>query len=238
LKRFLLGVALAPTAAVSLYAAGAAALPVFAPSRQSLPFLLGFAGYPLLYFLAFRPLRLYIFGHELSHALAAALSGSRVRRFVAGRSSGHVVVSRSNTFIALAPYFVPIYSLLVLVAFRLASLWANGPWLYPVFLSAMGFTIAFHLVQTLDILLAERQKDLIQAGGVLFSMTCIALANAAVLVLLFKALFPHAVSLSGFGVTTARATAAFWREAGRAAAALIQTAYEFLSNRSPARVGA
>ena len=68
-----------------------------------------------------------------------------------------------------------------------------------------------HLVLTLDILTVETQKDLKQAGGVFFSLILIALANAAVLVLLFKALFPHSVSLRGFALSVAQGTISFWR---------------------------
>lgn len=210
MKRFFVGLLLVPTAAASLWAAARAAAPVAADASRHLPFLLGCAGYPLVHFLAFRPLRLYVFGHELTHALAAVLSGARVRRFVVGRESGHVVVDRSNAFVALAPYFVPIYSVLVLAAWRLAACWLPAAGLEAPFSALMGATVAFHIVLTLDLLTVERQKDLVQAGGVVFSVAWIGIANAAALVLLGKALFPGQVSLRAFGTGAAAGTWEIW----------------------------
>lgn len=211
MKRFLLALGLAPTAAVAVWSALGAAAPVARQFPRHLPFLAGLAAYPLVHLLLIRPTRVYVFGHELTHALAAVLSGSRVRRFVAGRGSGHVVVEGSNAFIALAPYFIPIYSVLTLAAWRLAAVWVPEARLRIPFLALMGASVAFHCVLTLDILTVETQKDLKQAGGVFFSLTAIALANAAVLVLLFKTLFPASVSLRGFALDVAQGTAQFWR---------------------------
>ena len=206
---------MAPTAGAALWAALLVSAPVARDYVRYLPFLVGFAAYPILHFVIVRPTRVYVFGHELSHALAAVLSGARVKRFVVGKDSGHVLVEGTNTFIALAPYFLPIYSVLVLAAWRLAAVWVPEPRLRLPGLALMGLTVAFHLVLTLDILTVETQKDLKQAGGVFFSLTVIALANALVLVLLFKALFPHAVSLRGFGLGVAQGTASFWTTTAR-----------------------
>ena len=56
---------------------------------------------------------LYVFGHELTHALWVWLMGGRVSRFRVGRDGGHIVTDKNNFWIALAPYFFPLYSLLV-----------------------------------------------------------------------------------------------------------------------------
>lgn len=238
MKRFALALALAPTAVLSLLAAARMALPVVQGFRQNLAFLAGLAAYPLLHFFLLRPLRLYVFGHELTHAFAAVLSGARVKRFVAGKESGHVVVSHSNTFIALAPYFVPIYSLLVLLAYRLIGLWDPNLIGRGLFLAAMGASLAFHWVLTVDILTGESQKDLSQAGGVFFSMVMIALANACVIALIFKFLFPQVVSLWDFTAAVSSGTLAFWKETGHGAAALARTLDDIIAKRTPARAGA
>ncbi|MCX7869556.1 MAG: hypothetical protein N2322_06345, partial [Terrimicrobiaceae bacterium] len=59
-----------------------------------------------------RPMWLYVFGHELTHALWVLALGGRVHEFRVTRAGGHVVADRTNTWIALAPYFFPIYSVL------------------------------------------------------------------------------------------------------------------------------
>src|SRR3977135_2329591 len=62
----------------------------------------------------FRPIRTYVFGHELTHAIATWMSGGKVKHFHVSKKGGHVKVSKSNAFIALAPYIIPLYSLLAL----------------------------------------------------------------------------------------------------------------------------
>jgi hypothetical protein len=61
-----------------------------------------------------RPIVVYVFGHELTHALWVLLMGGRVSRFRVGRDGGHIVTNRTNFFIALAPYFFPLYSILAI----------------------------------------------------------------------------------------------------------------------------
>src|SRR5213082_1108117 len=60
------------------------------------------------------PTVIYVFGHELTHALWVLLMGGRVSRFRVGRDGGHVVTNRNNFWIALAPYFFPLYSILAI----------------------------------------------------------------------------------------------------------------------------
>src|SRR5947209_510574 len=64
-----------------------------------------------------RPMRTYVFGHELTHALASVMMGGKVHEFKVSKSGGHVLLSKSNFFVALAPYCVPIYTLCVLFGF-------------------------------------------------------------------------------------------------------------------------
>src|SRR2546423_10095398 len=51
--------------------------------------LIAFIGLP-------RPILLYVFGHELTHALWVWLMGGRVSRFRVGRDGGQVVNNRTN----------------------------------------------------------------------------------------------------------------------------------------------
>ena len=56
-------------------------------ARRSL-WLIAFFGLP-------RPMLIYVFGHELTHALWVWLMGGRVSRFRVGRDGGHVVTSEA-----------------------------------------------------------------------------------------------------------------------------------------------
>ena len=51
--------------------------------------------------------RLYVFGHELTHWLTARLFRRRTGAFHVGGDRGYVMVERPNVWITLAPYFVP-----------------------------------------------------------------------------------------------------------------------------------
>src|SRR4029434_5352953 len=64
-----------------------------------------------------RPIVLYVFGHELTHALWVWLMGGRVSRFKVGREGGHILTDKNNFLIALAPYFFPLYSILVIALY-------------------------------------------------------------------------------------------------------------------------
>src|SRR5213596_494857 len=80
--------------------------------------LIAFIGLP-------RPILLYVFGHELTHALWVWLMGGRVSRFRVGRDGGHVVTNKANFWIALAPYFFPLYSILAIGTYGVFSLFVN-----------------------------------------------------------------------------------------------------------------
>ncbi len=62
-----------------------------------------------------RPIVIYVFGHELTHALWVWLMGGRVSRFRVSREGGHVITSKANFWIALAPYFFPMIYLMNLL---------------------------------------------------------------------------------------------------------------------------
>lgn len=137
----------------------------------------------------------YVLGHELTHALAAWALGGSVYGMKVGEEGGHVDLSHSNAFIALAPYCVPLYVCAVALAYRAAL------WLRPgfdgeaLFLGLMGAALAFHLLLTWDALTQAVQPDLKAAGGALFSWAVIAAVNGVVVLLLLKALFPESVRL-------------------------------------------
>ena len=61
-----------------------------------------------IYLLLPKPMWVYVFGHELTHALWTWLMGGRVKKFKASSTGGHVIVTKNNFLIALAPYFFPL----------------------------------------------------------------------------------------------------------------------------------
>ena len=110
-----------------------------------------------------RPILVYVFGHELTHAVWVLLMGGRVSRFRVGRDGGHIVTNRTNFLIALAPYFFPLYSILAIAIYGLLSIFYNvqpyGRLLYAV----IGATWAFHLTFTCW-MIPKNQTDLRDHG--------------------------------------------------------------------------
>jgi len=145
------------------------------------PLAAGAACWIVIYLLLPRPMWLYVFGHELTHALWVWVFGGEVKKFKATSDGGHVVVSKTNFLIALAPYFFPLYAVLVV------TLFAAGHWLWnwqrflAWFHLLLGAAYAFHLTLTWHVL-KTRQTD-ITSQGYLFSAVIIFLGNVGVLLL-------------------------------------------------------
>ncbi len=143
-----------------------------------------------------RPVIFYVFGHELTHALWVLLMGGRVSRFSVGRDGGHVVTNRTNFWIALAPYFFPLYSILALGVYGGLSLFYNvqpyGRLLYAV----IGATWAFHLTFTCW-MIPKNQTDLTD-HGTFFSLVVIYLMNVLLLSVLLITASPQ-ITFGAFG---------------------------------------
>ncbi|MFZ4386687.1 MAG: hypothetical protein ACOYOI_00795 [Chthoniobacterales bacterium] len=122
----------------------------------------------------------YVFGHEVTHAIWVKLFGGKVAdQFHVSLEGGHVLTDRVNTWIALAPYFFPIYSLLIVSLYGMASLVADlSAWRWVLFL-LLGVTLAFHLVFTC-LLIGKGQPDL-HYGGTFFSLMVIYLINLLII---------------------------------------------------------
>jgi len=138
---------------------------------------LGYGVWILCWFFLPQPVRVYILGHELTHALWAILFGGKAKNLSITPSGGSVKVTKSNVWITLAPYFFPFYTMILIGIFLLVKLFM-GSVPYPlVWLFFLGFTWAFHFTFTLQSLLTS-QPD-IQEYGSLFSYSLIYLLNVA-----------------------------------------------------------
>src|SRR5438309_7318160 len=163
-------------------------------SLGALLWLIAFFGLP-------RPMLLYVFGHELTHAVWIWLMGGRVSRFRVGRDGGHVVTNRTNFWIALAPYFFPLYSILAIAIYGVFSIFYNvqpyGRLLYAV----IGATWAFHLTFTCW-MIPKNQTDL-RDHGTFFSLVVIYLLNLTLLSAMLILSSPH-ISFVSFGADLAK----------------------------------
>lgn len=145
------------------------------------PLLAGAACWFVIFLMLPKPMWIYVLGHELTHALWALLFGGRVKKLKVSSAGGHVVVTKNNFLIVLAPYFFPLYAALVVLVFLLGNLiWDWRPWLLWFHL-ALGAAYAFHVTLTGHVLRQE-QSDIISQGW-LFSAVIIFLGNAGLLLL-------------------------------------------------------
>jgi hypothetical protein len=139
----------------------------------------GAACWWVIYLLLPKPMWVYVVGHELTHAVWTWLMGGQVKRFKASSKGGHVVVTKTNFLIALAPYFFPLYALLVVLAFVLGRLAWDWRGYVVWFHLLLGAAYAFHITLTWHVL-KNSQSDITEQGY-LFSAVVIFLGNASLL---------------------------------------------------------
>ncbi len=179
---FLLGVLLLPAcAALTVTCVRAIALAEDLSSNL-LFFGTGFVSHLAFFLLFNKPIRTYVIGHELTHALWVVLMRGRVKRIKVRKASGYVRATKVNPLIALAPYFFPIYMLAVIGLYYLLKKFWPVERYFNYLLFAVGFTWSFHLL--LNTWMLAREQDDVRVGGVLFSYIAIYLLNVVVLGLL------------------------------------------------------
>lgn len=218
--KFIVGIFLLPAcyvltavffnALVSAFTLQAAGQARFWATPQFWFFGLGAICWLIVYFGLPKWVTIYVFGHELTHAIMVNLMGGRVTDFKVGREGGHIVSSKINTWIALAPYFVPIYSVFAIMIYGIVIAFADlGPHMdiaADTLYFLLGFTWCFHACFTIS-MIPRGQSDL-HYGGTFFSLTVIYLMNLLVLSLLLVLATPH-VSFVSFGRELLMQSAAF-----------------------------
>lgn len=124
----------------------------------------GVIAYLALHFFVRKPERLYLWGHEFSHLVAAKAFLRKVHGFhISSRDGGKVVIDRTNVLIDLAPYIVPFYAVLAAAAataFRTVS-----PWVPDVYLVVGSFFFTMHLVFSAEGFLSG-QPDVRRSGRI------------------------------------------------------------------------
>ena len=126
-------------------------------------------------------LYLYVLGHELTHAVFVLIFRGKVMDFHVSSEGGYITTNKTNLLIALSPYFVPFWSVVLAGVFaglrcftELGAGWDLG------FYAVMGITWTFHMVWTLW-MIPRDQPDL-RENGTLLSLVIIYFANLLVLV--------------------------------------------------------
>jgi len=131
-------------------------------------------------------LYLYVLGHELTHILSIWAFRGRVSDWGVSLEGGYVTTDKSNIFIALSPYFVPLWAALGVVVHLLLGLaFEMPPVSDKILFGWVGFFWAFHLLWTLW-MIPRDQPDL-RENGTFLSLVIIYLANQLVLAALLCA---------------------------------------------------
>ncbi len=177
--KFIIAILLLPVCAGAARALWLVLCAVGGADAVWVPLLAGAACWLVVFLLLPKPLWIYVFGHELTHALWTWLFGGQVKKMKVSSEGGHVVVTKTNFVITLAPYFFPFYTALVIIVFALGHFFWDWRDYQVWLLLGVGASYAFHVTLTWQAL-KTRQSD-ITSQGWLFSMVIIFLGNAAVL---------------------------------------------------------
>jgi hypothetical protein len=179
--KFIVGLILLPLCAGALPALARVVRASGGAAEVWVPVAAGSACWLVVFAFLPKPMWVYVVGHELTHVVWSWLFGGKVKKFKATSRGGEVVLTKSNFLVALAPYFFPLYAVLVVLVFLAGHLiWGWSRWA-PLFHILLGAAYAFHLTLTWEILKTE-QSD-ITGQGYLFSGVVIFLGNVLVLLL-------------------------------------------------------
>lgn len=122
---------------------------------------------------------IYVLGHELTHAIAAIICLGRVQTLRIGLDGGYVETDTDNLFIALSPYFVPLWMGCWMVALWCSNLACPFPEWEAWFYAGFGFWWSFHLYWTAWVIPRE-QPDMLE-NGLLFSLLLVVILNVGIL---------------------------------------------------------
>ena len=186
LKRFLLfllGVALIPAICAAVLAVGdllpalfKSSPPFIAP--EPLAFAAGYALWILLFLFLPPSVKMYVWGHELTHAMWGLMTGSKVGKIKVTDKGGYVNLTNPGIFTTLAPYFVPFYLVVILLLRLLAGLVLDMEPYALWWLGLFGMAYGFHVTYTVRSL-TEHQPDIREFGRVI-SYALILLINVLV----------------------------------------------------------
>ena len=184
-------------------------------SAETLSLLGGIAAFALAWAAVSHPVKAYVLGHELTHALWGLLFGARPSNLKVGENGGSVRLTKSNMLITLAPYFFPFYTFVVIVCALLTYAFIRPLPFLPLWMFLIGFTWAFHVLFTVETLM-QRQPD-VKLYGRLFSWSFIFLVNVGIVLVWMAAATPLTFAeLAGFLASRlvaayAGVVSAFWQ---------------------------
>ena len=143
--------------------------------------LAGAISWTIIYIFIPEPRWMYVLGHELTHALWSFPFGGKLKKIKVSSRGGHVAITKSNFLVSLAPYFFPLYVVLIVIIFSIGNFFWNLTPYISYFYFLIGITYSFLFSLTLKIL-KIKQPDIV-GEGYIFSTVIIFLGNMLVLLI-------------------------------------------------------
>jgi hypothetical protein len=141
----------------------------------------GVLAWILIYAILPKPERIYVLGHELTHAIWSLGFGGKLKKMKVGADGGHVLITKSNFLTTLAPYFFPFYVVLTVIIFLIGNYFFNWTNYILWFYFLIGAMYAFHITLTYSTVKIH-QPDIAEEGYI-FSAVVIFLGNMIVLLI-------------------------------------------------------
>jgi hypothetical protein len=188
--RFIVSVFLIPVCVIATISFYNGIFAIKDVSDSGLLFILGALLYSIMHLLLFRLDFLYIFGHECMHAFATVCSGGKASNMKVSGKKGSVKTTTPNSFVMLAPYLVPVYTVIIAIIYFALSFFVDITRYSGIFIFLIGFTLMLHLAYTAESI-REKQSDLIKTGY-LSSISFIYLANLTIVFFIMSLFFKDA----------------------------------------------
>jgi hypothetical protein len=144
-------------------------------SAEGLSVLAGMVTFLVMWLTLPIPVRMFVLGHELTHAVWGLMFGARVSDLRVRKNGGSVKLTKTNVWITLAPYFFPFWTMTVVLLALLVRCFVSPLPGVCAWLFLISFTWCFHLCFTIRSL-GEKQPD-IETYGRLFSCVLIVMCN-------------------------------------------------------------
>jgi hypothetical protein len=147
----------------------------------------GFICFIFIFIVFGAPVKSYVLEHELSHLLFAFLSGTKIKSISLKNRDAFVKTERVNLFIALAPYSVPLYTVLIVLLYKIVGIFTVSALLDKLLYFLFGTTFSFHLVATFHYLQLD-QPD-VRRYGYFSSLILIITWSIIIISIIFALMF-------------------------------------------------
>jgi len=160
---------------------------------------LGFMLFTFVYFIFGPPVKTYVIEHEFTHIIFAFLSGVKVKSVSFNSRNSHVKTEKVNIAIALAPYSFPLYTLIIILFYKIISNFYKSNIFSTISYFLIGVSLAFHIVVTIHYIQID-QPDM-KKYGYISSLVFILSWSIVVLSGIFALMFDRVELISFYKIS-------------------------------------